>query len=58
MLAYLGGLKLLKLREMTLGCVKPHPKGYAVYIERDMTMALSKMEPSSALYQEMNESVL
>ena len=41
MLAYLGGLKLLKLREMTLGCVKPHPKGYAVYIERDMSLSKS-----------------
>ena len=58
MVAYLGGVKLSMLRKMTLGSVQPHPKGYAVYIERDMTMALSKMEPSSVLNEEMNESVL
>ena len=41
MLAYLGALKLSMLRKMTLGSVKPHPKGYAVYIERDMSLLKS-----------------
>ena len=57
MIAYLGGVKLSMLRKMTLGSVKPHPKGYAVYIERDMTMTISKMEPCSVLYQEKNDLV-
>ena len=39
MLAYLGSLKLSMLKKMTLGSVKPHPKGYAVHIEGDMTMS-------------------
>ena len=57
MIAYLGGVKLSMLRKMTLGSVKPHPRGYAVYIERDMTMTISKMEPCSVLYQEKNDLV-
>ena len=44
MLAYLGALKLSMLRKMTLGSVKPHPKGYAVYIDPDMSMSPSKSQ--------------
>ena len=45
MLAYLGGLKLSMLKKLTLGSVKPHPNGYAVYIERNMTMSQQLNEP-------------
>ena len=41
MVAFLGGLKLSMLRKMTLGSVIPHPKGYAVYIEPDMSLLKS-----------------
>ena len=44
MLAYLGALKLSMLRKMTLGSVKPHPKGYAVYIDPDMSMSSSNSQ--------------
>ena len=42
MLAYLGGLKLSMLRMMTLGSVKPHPKGYAVHMNQDVLKPYSK----------------
>ena len=44
MLAYLGALKLSMLRKMTLGSVKPHSNGYAVYIDPDMSMSPSKSQ--------------
>ena len=53
MVAFLGGVKLSMLRKMTLGSVKPHPKGYAVYIHQDMTVSSSK-----AFTQHTDEPVL
>ena len=53
MVAFLGGVKLSMLRKMTLGSVKPHPKGYAVHIHQDMTVSSSK-----AFTQHTDEPVL